>query len=265
MANGRKQARAPKTMPFGAEAFESRENTVIRWLGLAGFLINSRGTVIMVDPVLKGFDMPLLIDAPIDPATVPKLDAVLVTHSDNDHYSVPTCRALANATGAFHSTAYVASIMRHSGFLSYGHSIGEAFRTGKITVKLTPADHAWQNSEPKATRVFSHEDACGFRMETPDGSIWAPGDSRLMQEHLNMPAPDAIFFDFSDNEWHFGLKGAAQLANTYPGAELLLCHWGYVDAPDFSPFNGDPDVISKMIVNPERARVLAPGEAFVLK
>ena len=55
-----------------------------------------------------------------------------------------------------------------------------------------------------------------------------------------MPAPDALLFDFSDSEWHFGLEGAARMANTYPKTPLLLHHWGCVDAPDFAPFNGDP-------------------------
>jgi hypothetical protein len=46
-----------------------------------------------------------------------------------------------------------------------------------------------------------------------------------------MPAPDALLFDFSDSEWHFGLDGAARMANTYPKTPLLLHHWGCVDAP----------------------------------
>jgi hypothetical protein len=50
-----RQARAPKTQPFGAEAFEASDGTVSRWLGMAGFLINSRGTTLMVDPLLGGF------------------------------------------------------------------------------------------------------------------------------------------------------------------------------------------------------------------
>jgi hypothetical protein len=54
-----------------------------------------------------------------------------------------------------------------------------------------------------------------------------------------MPAPDALLFDFSDSEWHFGLEGAARMANGYPKTPLLLHHWGCVDAPDFAPFNGD--------------------------
>jgi len=102
----RYQARAPKTQPFGGAAFDPSDGTTLRWLGMAGFLINSRGTTIMVDPLLQGFDMPIMIDMPIAAEDVPKLDAILVTHSDNDHYSVPTCRALAPITRAYHSTGW---------------------------------------------------------------------------------------------------------------------------------------------------------------
>jgi L-ascorbate metabolism protein UlaG (beta-lactamase superfamily) len=61
----------------------------------------------MVDPLLEGFDMPLLVTFPIASKDVPRLDAVPVTHSDNDHYSVPTNKALASVTRTFHSTHYV--------------------------------------------------------------------------------------------------------------------------------------------------------------
>ena len=61
------------------------------------------------------------------------------------------------------------------------------------------------------------EDCCGFWLETPDGTIWAPGDSRLIPDHhLQMPTADAMLFDFSDSEWHFGLDGAVAMANAYP-------------------------------------------------
>jgi hypothetical protein len=112
-----------------------------------------------------------------------------------------------------------------------------------VRVEVTPADHAWQNASPGASdRIFEPEDCCGFWIETPDGSIWAPGDSRLVPEHhLRMPTADAMLFDFSDSEWHFGLDGAIEMANAYPHTPLLLYHWGSVDAPDFAPFNADPD------------------------
>jgi len=235
------QARAPETQPFDRTAFDASGGTTLRWLGMAGFLINGRGTTIMIDPLLEGFDMPIMIDMPIAAADVPRVDAILVTHSDNDHYSVPTCPG-------------------------HGHAIGDTVDIGPVRVELTPADHAWQNASPGASdRVFQPEDACGFWIDTPDGTIWAPGDSRLIPDHhLHMPSPDALLFDFSDSEWHFGLEGAARMANAYPTTPLLLHHWGCVDAPDFAPFNGDPDSLPELVENPERIRVLAPGEPFEL-
>jgi L-ascorbate metabolism protein UlaG (beta-lactamase superfamily) len=262
-----RQARAPQTQSFGAEAFESPEGTVLRWLGMAGFLINSRGTTLMVDPLLGGFDMPVMIDFPIAAETVPRLDAVLVTHSDNDHYSVPTCRQLSPVTRAFHSTRYVASLMESEGFPAAGHDIDDRFTVGPVQVTVTPADHAWQNDVPGASaRIFQPEDCCGFWIETADGTIWAPGDSRLIPDHhLTMPTADAMLFDFSDSEWHFGLDAAIAMANTYPDTALLLHHWGCVDAPDFPPFNADPAALSGRVDNPDRIKVLTPGEPFILR
>ena len=146
-----RQAQAPKTQPFGAEAFQAGAGTVLRWLGMAGFLINSRGTTVMVDPLLGGFDMPVMIEFPISAREVPRLDAVLVTHSDNDHYSVPTCRDLAEVSGEFHSTKYVASLLEKEGLPGLGHDIGDQFAIGPMRVQVTPADHAWQNESPGAS------------------------------------------------------------------------------------------------------------------
>lgn len=60
---------------------------MLRWLGMAGFLINARGTTLMIDPLLGEFDLPVLLDFPIAAGAVPQLDAVLVTHSDNERLS----------------------------------------------------------------------------------------------------------------------------------------------------------------------------------
>lgn len=260
------QAKAPQTQPFGSKAFGKSKKTTLRWLGMAGFLVNSRGTTFMVDPLLEGFDMPLLIDFPVLARDVPRLDAVFVTHADNDHFSVPTNVAMSTVTGVYHSTLYVDSLMKNLNLKSVGHGIGETFSVKNISVKLTPADHAYQNAYPgMSKRWFKNEDACGFWFDTPDGTIWATGDSRLIPEHLTMTAPDAILFDFSDSEWHFTFEGAVKIANAYPNALLLLCHWGSVDSPDFAPFNGDPKKLYDVVVNPERIKILAPGEPFVLK
>ncbi len=260
------QATAPSSKPFGKEAFEATNKTTIRWLGMAGFMINSHGTTLMIDPVLKDFEMPLLIDIPIETKAVPYLDAVLITHSDNDHYSVTTCIDLKPVTQEYHSTIYVDYLMKNQDLHSFGHDIGDVFFVKDIKVSLTQVDHAWQNDYPefKNGRHWKQEDCTGFWIETPDGTIWATGDSRLMPEHLQMPTPDAILFDFSNSEWHFTLEGAVKLANAYPNTPLLLHHWGSVDAPDFEPFNGDPEKLKTLVINPERLVILAPGEPYTL-
>lgn len=263
----RYQAKAPPTVQIGNEAFVYSNSTSIRWLGMAGFLVNTRGTNFMIDPLLEGYDMPLLMDFPIKPKSVPQIDAVFVTHSDNDHYSVESCKDMSANVKEFHSTIYVDSLMRNDGLKSYGHYIGESFKVGKVGVQMTLADHAWQNNFPKpGQRYYSPGDACGFWFTTPDGTIWAPGDSRFMEEQLHMPIPDLILFDYSeDAAFHSGLEGAVKIANAYPNTPLLLGHWGFVDAPDFIPFNGDPEKLKKLVKNPERIIVLAPGQPYVLK
>ena len=260
------QAKAPTTQPFGAEAFGPSHNTVMRWLGGAGFLINSRGTTLMIDPLLEGFDMKVMIEEPILPRQVPHLDAVLVTHSDTDHWSVQTCKDLAPVCHAYASTQYVSTLMEKEGLPAKGYDIGETLKVGKTTVRLLPADHDWQNSFPQMKlRHFDKKDACGFWIETPDGTIWATGDSGLLPEQLTMPQMDAILFDYSeDAQFHFGLESTVKIANAYPHTPLLLGHWGTVDAPDFAPFNADPQHLIERVQNPKRIQVLAPGQPFRL-
>lgn len=260
------QAKAPDPIPFGKEAFSPQAGTTVRWLGGVGALVNCRGTNILIDPVLEGFDMPLLVESPLQVEDVPQADAILLTHSDNDHFSRDTCRDLAPVCGAYHAPRYVAGLCRDMGLPGVGHDIGEPFSVGPVKVTLTPADHAWQNEVPGAAdRVFLPEDFCGFWLDTPDGSLWAVGDSRLLEEHLHMPTPDLMLFDFSDSQWHIGLDNAVKLANAYPRTPLLLWHWGCVDAPDMDPFNGDPTDLMARIQNPNRALVLAPGEPLELR
>jgi L-ascorbate metabolism protein UlaG (beta-lactamase superfamily) len=114
--------------------------------------------------------MPIMIDFPIDAKEVPHLDAILMTHSDNDHYSIPTCADLQSVTKEFHSTIYVDSLMKNQGLPSFGHNIGASFKIGGVKVSLTPADHAWPNAYPEMNegRYWKQEDCTGFWIETPD-------------------------------------------------------------------------------------------------
>lgn len=264
--NSKKQAKAPQTHPFGKEAFGFLDHTTVRWLGNGGLFINSRGTCLMVDPVLEDFSLPLLVDVPIPVPAVPFLDGILITHSDDDHFSLSTCKDLLPVCRSYHTTRYVAGLMEENRLPGRGYAIGEQFSLGPLAITLTPADHAWQNDGRfgRFDRTFLPEDCCGFWIDTPDGAIWAPGDTRLLPAHLEMEKPEMILFDFSDDPWHMGAENAVRLANRYPNARLLLSHWGTMDAPEAKPFNADPAVLEGKIVNPGRVLLLAPGEGVCL-
>lgn len=129
---------------------------------------------------------------------------------------------LATVCKAYHATQYVAEVMGGNGLSGTGHDIGGKFAVGPVDVTLTPAWHNWQSESPDHLyREWKREGYCGYWLDTPDGTIWLPGDSRLLPEHLQMPAPDVILFDFSNDDWHIGLEGAVKLANAYPHARLL--------------------------------------------
>lgn len=262
----RGQAMPGPVQPISPKDFGPMDHTELRWLGGGGIMLNCRGTVLMIDPVLEGFDMPLLFEPPISAGQVPHLDGVLITHIDNDHFSVPTCRHLMGVCKSYHAPGYVAELMEEKALPGTRHGIGEEFSIGPVKLSTTPAWHSWQNDSPEHQyREWKREDYCGYWLDTPDGSIWLPGDSRLLPEHLQMPAPDVILFDFSDNDWHIGLEGAVELANAYPEAKLFCIHWGTVDAPDFTPFNGNPEVLLARVSSPERVCAIAPGKALALK
>ncbi len=256
------QPKAKKTIPIPKIAFADRRDTVFSWLGNAGLFLNSRGTCIMVDPLLNDYPLPMLIEFPVSPEEIPHLDGIFITHSDDDHYYLPTLRKLCGVCPEYHSTEYVAQLMNQEGFPAHGHQIGSRFQIGEIQITLTPADHCWQNDGAFGSfeRVFQPEDCCGFQIDTLDGSIWVVGDSRLMDAHLHRKAPDVILFDFSDDPWHIGSENAVVLANAYPEALLLLSHWGSVDAPDRLPFNADPAVLEGKIKHPGRILNCAPGQ-----
>lgn len=265
MAADKKQATPPPTQPYGAEAFGKRAGTVLRWLGNSGLHINCRGSNIMVDPVLEDFDMPLLIDMPLSSKDIPQLDSVLITHSDNDHFSNSFFENTRGRVGSYHAPHYVKDLIKERFDIeASGHDIRSGFSLGDIQVTLTPADHAWQNERKKYDCIFQFEDFCGFWIETPDGKIWVPGDSRFLPDFMELDDPDVIFFDFCNDSWHIGTENAIKLANHYPKADLILQHWGTVDS-DWAVFNGDPAVLEGRIDNPERVHILAAGQPFELR
>lgn len=260
------QVRPEKTVNMNESCFNAQDYTSIYWLGNAGILMNVHGTVLMIDPILSGFDMPLLIDMPISEENVKKVDGMLITHCDNDHFCVECQNKLTMVTKSYHTTNYVSSLFKERmNVEANGYYIGESFMVDDVRVTLTPADHNWQNFSSKHhTREFLKEDYCGFYIETKDGNIFNVGDTRFLNILTLFKEPDVLILDFSDSKWHIGFDNAVTLCNAYPNAKIIPTHWGSVDAENWKEFNGNPWLLKEKICNPERLFILNPGEEFIL-
>lgn len=265
-------------MRLSEEAFGRNGGTDVYWLGAAGVLVNCRGTTVMIDPVLaaerdtgrsEAYGKLLLAFPPIAGEEVRSLDAVLYTHADEDHMGLMTARALTASGAVYHTTAFAADILRREGIAPDRirvHEKHDVFEVGNIRIRMTGAFHPHQLGDPQRSRewFYTSRDCTGYRLETEDGILWIPGDTLLLEEHLENRDADLVFMDYGDNEHHFGRRLAVQLSNYLLDSELIMYHWGTFDAPDEDSFNADPDEVRRLLLRPERLHVLAPGERFRL-
>ena len=91
-----------RTIPVNESFFTSSRDTLYTWLGMAGAMINCRGTIILIDPLISyGADTntcetgdKLLVPHPVTADKITRVDYVCYTHADSDHFAEKTARIL---------------------------------------------------------------------------------------------------------------------------------------------------------------------------
>jgi hypothetical protein len=99
--------------------------------------------------------------------------------------------------------------------------------------------------------------ASGFN--TPDGSIWAPGDSRRMPELLRLPEPDLILLDIQKTANAFRIGRVSRNNKCLSGCAGFTGPLGLCRCTGFYPIHGDPARLKKLAINPERHICIGTG------
>ena len=158
----------------------NRDNSVT-WLGHSGFVIRMGGQVVMVDPVLNEafhtrFIIGRRIAGPPDISGLDRLDAILISHGDNDHLDRPTLSALAarfpQARLILPKGARLTTPVR--GFDSIRHvDAWETLRLGGLEITPTPAVHHGRRINPVPRRA----PAFGFVLSDEQRRMFHSGDT----------------------------------------------------------------------------------------
>ena len=263
------------TQQVPASFFDRRDDTIVSWLGSAGALINTRGTVLFIDPVITTVSRNgeqvaetghrLKTPFPIQASDVPRADAVLYTHADGDHFGRKTAEILnVNLKPVFIAPPPVQIRLQEMGVV--GERIvtardGASVQIGEAEVVVTPALHDWNEKNP-----WQRGDCCGFLVKTLDGTVWHPGDTRLLEELLAVKGVDVLFFDVAEARAHLGPEGSARLAETCGATDLIAYHYGTFEVPPGGPFGSDPkDCLGLVEELSAYYRQLNPGDLFSLK
>ena len=138
--NEKGQAVPNKTVKMTQESFDDKQKTSLYWLGNAGCMINCHGTIIILDPMIVGFDMPLLFESPLDIQDVTHVDGYLISHIDNDHCSLDTIESLKEKTQMIYTPKYISTMLKNKGYKSQMYNIGDTFDIGQVKVTLSEAD-----------------------------------------------------------------------------------------------------------------------------
>lgn len=258
------------TIPIKSEFFSQRDNTLVTWLGMAGAMINARGTILLIDPLLSASEENgrlhsetgywLTVPPPIYAQDIPRANVVMYTHADEDHIGKQTARILSQLPGIrFLAPPPVIEVLIEAGVTPEQCITArdwEIHKFGEAEVTITPALHDWQEANP-----WQRGDCCGYRINTTDGSVWHPGDTRLIDDLLTVKDVDVLFFDVAAVPSHLGPEGSAQIARSSGAKKLIAYHYGTFDLPPGSFATCDPrDALPFVQGLQAKLLILNPGE-----
>lgn len=194
----------------------------VTWLGHAAVLFRANGRSILVDPLFFAQSEPeerWLSTPKLDPRTLPKIDAVLITHGDNDHLNPNALLQIAPGVPVIIPRVAdppppfqvdIAGILKTLGFEQIVQlEPWQSFDLGALRITACPfAGEDWDLGLAKAT----------YLIESPELSAYFAADAARMDEtyqNLAEKQVDVAFLGVSGNAESYAMPDDFGYGNFY--------------------------------------------------
>jgi L-ascorbate metabolism protein UlaG (beta-lactamase superfamily) len=172
------------------------------WTGHNGWLIKSGDRLIGTD--LTTEDEGRLYQSPISAEELaPLLDVSFITHRHGDHFNRKTSRILAeNGKCLFVMPATCEGDARRLGIPENRIKVATPRQPFELNgLKVSPV-RAIHGNEKFAVYFEANLEDCGYMIELEGKTLFQPGDSVLLEDHLFLKHVDVLFFSPTEHNMH---------------------------------------------------------------
>jgi N-acyl-phosphatidylethanolamine-hydrolysing phospholipase D len=247
----------------------------VTWMGHASVLVQMDHVTVLTDPIWSDTASPLswlgprrFVPPPMPVASLPRIDAVVISHSHYDHLDLPTLKALAALGTRFFVPLRVGDILRAEGIAPVEElDWWESRQVGRVTITCVPARH-WSQ---RGLRDMNRTLWAGWVVSGPTRRFWFAGDTghtrlfRDIGERLGPFELAAVPIGAYDppammQPVHLNPEEALQAGLAARAGRLLGMHYGTFDLTD-EPLDEPPRRFHAAAVRHgvDAGRVLTPA------
>jgi L-ascorbate metabolism protein UlaG (beta-lactamase superfamily) len=236
------------------------------WLGNLSWLIHTEGRLI-------AFDLDLDHDLRLAPSPVPTeelapaLDVLFITHEHGDHFNARTGHILAETSDCrFVVPASCEAKAQEVGIPATHSTIARPRHPFDLPgIRVEPI-RALHGDRHQAVYRHANLDDCGYVLTMAGKRLLQPGDSVLLQDHLQLEEIDILFVSPTDHNMH--IEPATTLIETLRPAHIFPQHFGTYEQTEENSYwtRGYPDELRSALDPTLQTRYhkLNQGEVFTI-